>query len=127
MGAVRHPLGSNGTAADALKDRAREESLDTHLRGTEEVAGYHTQTIDGEIGHVDSCSSTSISRWRHATDGREKGASGLGGTEKLVGLVIESAPGYDELQFIAREYEARLYVHYSQPPYWLPENELHTD
>ena len=55
-GPAAYPMGSlqlSDTAADALKDRAREESLDSHLRSTQEVSGYHLETIDGEIGHVD--------------------------------------------------------------------------
>ena len=136
------PLGSNDTDADKLKARAREESLDTHLRSTEEVSGYHIETIDGEIGHVDGflidAEAWTIRYLEVATRNWWPGKKVLfspGWVERVSWLdsrvhvhlmreLIESAPAYDESQIINREYEAKLFFHYGQPPYWLPENEL---
>jgi hypothetical protein len=37
----------------ASADRSRVKPGDEHLSGTKEIAGFHLQAIDGEIGHVD--------------------------------------------------------------------------
>jgi hypothetical protein len=59
-GAMPDPiLASQRAAAEAEEaERARRvpaepESLDSHLRSTNEVTGYHIQAMDGEVGHVD--------------------------------------------------------------------------
>ena len=141
-GPAAYPMGSlqlSDTAADALKDRAREESLDSHLRSTQEVSGYHLETIDGEIGHVDGFV-IDIEAWairyvEVATRNWWPGKKVLfspGWVERVSWLdsrvhvhltreAIENAPGYDESKTITREYEARLFFHYGQAPYWLPE------
>jgi len=38
---------------EALADRVRRESADSHLRSAEAVTGYYIEASDGEIGHLD--------------------------------------------------------------------------
>src|SRR5208282_6010582 len=45
--------GSTNASAEAIPERVRSESPDSHLRSTEAVTGYHIEAVDGEIGHVD--------------------------------------------------------------------------
>jgi hypothetical protein len=40
------------TPKDALAEKIRRESMDSHLRSTGAVTGYHIEAEDGEIGHV---------------------------------------------------------------------------
>ena len=38
---------------EAMAERVRKESTDSHLRSSEAVTGYHIEATDGELGHVD--------------------------------------------------------------------------
>ena len=40
------------TPKDVLAEKIRRESMDSHLRSTGAVTGYHIEAMDGEIGHV---------------------------------------------------------------------------
>jgi hypothetical protein len=40
-------------STEAMAERIRRESKDSHLRSTEAVTGYNIEAADGEIGHVD--------------------------------------------------------------------------
>ena len=55
-GPAFYPAGladSQTASAEAMADRIRRESTDSHLRSTEAVTGYNIEATDGEIGHVD--------------------------------------------------------------------------
>jgi hypothetical protein len=55
-GPAFYPAGSvvpTIASTEAVADRIRRESTDSHLRSSEAVTGYHIEAVDGEIGHVD--------------------------------------------------------------------------
>jgi PRC-barrel domain len=55
-GPAYYPLGlavPTASSKEALADRIRRESMDSHLRSTEAITGYHIQATDGEIGHLE--------------------------------------------------------------------------
>ena len=126
---------------EALVDRIRTESTDSHLRSTEAVTGYHIEAADGEIGHVDGFvvddevwalryievatrnwwpgKKVLVSpRWIERVSWYE--------SKVYVGLsreAIKNGPEYIESMPITREYEGRLHSHYGRPPYWLHDAE----
>jgi hypothetical protein len=129
--------GSPNTSAEAIAERARKESPDSHLRSTEAVTGYRIEAADGEIGHVDGFvaddGAWAIRYLEVATRNWLPGKRVLvspawiervNWAESTVstGLTreaIKEAPEYIESRRITREYENRLYLHYGRPPYWL--------
>jgi hypothetical protein len=126
---------------EALADRIRKESTDSHLRSTEAVTGYHIEANDGEIGHVDGFvvddEAWALRYIEVATRNWWPGKKVLvspGWIERVnweesnvyVGLsreAIQKGPEYVESMRITREYEGRLYTHYGRPPYWLHDAE----
>ena len=122
---------------EALADKIRSESKDSHLRSTEAVMGYHIEAADGELGHV--CGflvddeAWAIRYIEVATRNWLPGKKVLfspawiervSWTDSRVctGLsreALRSAPEYFEPVRMTREYEDRLFLHYGQPPYWL--------
>jgi len=126
---------------EALSDRVRRESTDSHLRSAEVVTGYHMEAIDGEIGHLDGFvmddETWAIRYIEVATRNWWPGKKVLISPEWIervswtdskvyVGLsreAIKSGPEYVESIPITREYENKLYLHYGRPPYWIPEHE----
>jgi hypothetical protein len=131
------PEGSAST--DALDERIRRESTDSHLRSTDEVTGYHIEAADGEIGHVDGFivddAAWGIRYMEVATRNWWPGNKVLVSPEWIervswaeskvyVALsrdVIQNGPEYEDSMPITREYERRLHLHYGRPPYWLRE------
>jgi hypothetical protein len=127
--------------AEAVADRFRRESADSHLRSSEAVTGYHVEATDGEIGHVNGFllddEAWAIRYIEVATRNWWPGKKVLLSpawvdrvswldSKVYVGLsreAIQSAPEYVEPLAITREYEDRLYLHYGRPPYWLHEAE----
>jgi hypothetical protein len=125
---------------EALKDRVRKESADSHLRSAEGVTGYHVQATDGEIGHLDGFvidnETWAIRYIEVATRNWLPGKKVLvarGWIERVswmdskvyAGLsreAIKEAPEYLVSRPITREYESRLHEHYGRPPYWLHES-----
>lgn len=129
-------------SAEAMADRIREESTDSHLRSTEAVTGYYVEATDGEIGHVDGFvvddEAWAIRYIEVAT------RNWLPGKKVLVSPAwiervsweeskvyaslsqdaIKSCPEYLLSRPLTREYENRLYVHYGRTPYW-PQNAEH--
>jgi hypothetical protein len=121
---------------EALAERAKAESKDSHLRSTGAVSGYDIQAIDGEIGHV--CGfvlddeTWSIRYMEVATRNWWPGKKVLfapGWIQRIswmsskvhVGLTrqaIQSAPEYVDSTPITRDFEHRLFSHYGRPPYW---------
>jgi hypothetical protein len=126
---------------EAMADRVRRESADSHLRSSEAVIGYDIEAADGEIGHVDGFvvddEAWAIRYIEVATRNWWPGKKVLvspawiervSWTESkvCVGLsreAIKNGPEYAESMPITREYENRLYLHYGRPPYWLHEAE----
>jgi hypothetical protein len=53
-GPAFYPVGLEAPAVsmEAVADRVRRESADSHLRSTKAVTGYYIEAADGEIGHV---------------------------------------------------------------------------
>ena len=126
---------------EALADRIRKESTDSHLRSNEAVTGYHIDAADGEIGHVEGFvmddQSWAIRYIEVATRNWWPGKKVLVApswiqrvswmdSKVYVGLsreAIKEAPEFLESVPITRKYEDRLYLHYGQAPYWLREAE----
>jgi hypothetical protein len=127
--------------AEAIADRVRKESTDSHLRNAEEVQGYFIEASDGEIGHLDGFivddEAWAIRYIEVATRNWWPGKKVLvspawidrvswRNSKVYVGLsreLIRSGPEYAESTPINREYENQLYFHYGLPPYWLNEAE----
>ena len=128
---------SEKPSAEALAERARKESSDSHLRSTDAVTGYDIAAADGEIGHVDGFvvddEAWAIRYLEVATRNWLPGKKVLvspawiervswSDSKVYTGLireVIMDAPEYIESRKIDREYENRLYIHYGRPPYWM--------
>ena len=128
-------------SAEAVAERTRKESTDSHLRSADAVTGYHIHAADGEIGHVDGFvvddEAWAIRYIEVATRNWLPGKKVLVSpswiervswpTSKVyVGLsreAIKDAPEYIESSPITREYESQLYDHYGRPPYWLHDAE----
>jgi hypothetical protein len=143
-GPVFYPEGWSGSpqaSAEAMVERIRRESTDSHLRSSEAVTGYNIEATDGEIGHVDGFvvdeEPWAIRYIEVATRNWWPGKKVLvspawiervswAESKVYVGLsreAIKDAPEYVEPMPITREYENRLYFHYGRPPYWLNEAE----
>jgi len=131
-------LGSPVTAsAEAMAERVRGESPDSHLRSAEAVTGYHIEAVDGEIGHVVGFvledEAWAIRYIEAATRNWWPGKKVLVSpawiqqvswpeSKVYIGLsreTIQNGPEYVETTPITREYESRLHDHYGRPPYWL--------
>ena len=128
-------------STEAMAERIRKESTDSHLRSTEAVTGYNIEAVDGEIGHVDGFigddEAWAIRYIEVATRNWLPGKKVLispswiervswTASKVYVGLsreAIKDAPEYIESGPITREYESRLYDHYDRPPYWLHDAE----
>ena len=143
-GPAFYPAGlasSTSTSTQAMADRVRRESTDSHLRSTEAVTGYNIEAADGEIGHVDGFvvddEAWAIRYMEVATRNWWPGKKVLvspawiervSWTESkvYVGLsreTIRTGPEYIESRPVTREFENLLYSHYGRPPYWLHDAE----
>jgi hypothetical protein len=134
-----HPSGLAPTASPATAGGVYGESLDSHLRSTEAVTGYHIDATDGEIGHVDGFviddEAWAIRYVEVATRNWLPGKKVLvspdwiervswADSKVYVALsrdAIKEAPEYIVSRPLAREYEERLHLYYGRPPYWLRE------
>jgi hypothetical protein len=128
-------------STEAMAERIRRESTDSHLRSSEAVTGYVIEAADGEIGHVDGFvvddEAWAIRYIEVATRNWWPGKKVLVSpawiervswtTSKVhIGLsreAIKNCPEYADSTPITREYEDRLHLHYGRPPYWLHEAE----
>jgi sporulation protein YlmC with PRC-barrel domain len=112
------------------------KTWDSHLRGTNEVSGYHIQAKDGEIGHVVDFiiddetwairyliidtknwwpgKKVLVSpRWIEQVSWDE--------SKVFVDLSRESikqSPEYTEESLLTRDYETKLHQHYNRQGYW---------
>lgn len=123
----------------ALAERIRKASVDSHLRSTEAITGYHIDAKDGDIGHVARFlvddESWTIRYLEVATKNWWPGKKVLlapawvervSWAESKVYVAvtreaIQTCPEYVDSTPITREYENRLYFHYGRPPYWIEE------
>jgi hypothetical protein len=129
------------TEGEALRSRAGKESPDSHLRSTDEVAGYHIEATNGEIGHVKDFlvddESWAIRYLEVDTRNWWPGKKVLLSPQwidnvswpdskvyvNLTRETIQNGPEWDASTTITREYENRLYDYYDWSPYWTPESE----
>jgi len=116
---------------------AEDDSVNSHLRSSEEVSGYDIEASDGDIGHVDGFivddEAWAVRYIEIATRNWLPGKKVLLAPEwieriswegsKVYAAVskeaLQSAPEYIMSEPLTREYENRLYFHYGKPPYWL--------
>jgi len=126
-------------STEAMAQNAAQESMDSHLRCTEDITGYHVEASDGEIGHVDAFvvddQAWAIRYIEVATRNWWPGKKVLVSpafaervswedSKVCFGLTretIQSAPEYVDSARITRDYEEQLHSYYGWPPYWLPE------
>ncbi len=115
---------------------ASSEASDTHLRSTREVAGYHIQATDGEIGHLeDFLFDEETWEIRYAIVDTKNWWPGkkvllrpqwierVSWSEreiyvKMLRETIQKSPEWDANQPVSREYELRLHRHYGYAPDW---------
>lgn len=113
------------------------ESVESHLRSAQAVSGYDIEAADGEIGRVDGFviddEGWAIRYIEVATRKWWPGKkvlvsptwiervswSNCAVYTTLSREAIQSAPAFVESAPITREYEDKLYFHYSRLPYWL--------
>ena len=145
-GPVSYPMGLaippiTSTSKEALADKIRRASTDSHLRSNQAVTGYHIEAEDGEIGHVAGFvvddEAWAVRYLEVTTQNWWPGKKVLVSpawiqrvswidSKVYVGLyrdAIKTAPIFTESAPLTREYEDRLYVHYGRPPYWLHDAE----
>ena len=129
------------TPKEVLAEDVHLASMDSHLRSTGAVTGYHIVAMDGEIGHVAGFfmddESWAIRYIEVATRNWWPGKKVLfspAWIQKVswvdskvdVGLyrdAIQTAPLFVDSVRLTREYEDRLHSHYGRPPYWVHEEE----
>ncbi len=122
--------GGNDSAA------AQESYWDPHLRSTQDMAGYHIQAVDGEVGHVkDFIIDDQTWAIRYLVvetgtwlSGRQVLISppwieGVSWVESKVFVSLSqqqlrNAPEYSEQSLLDRTYEAALHDHYGRDRYW---------
>jgi uncharacterized protein YrrD len=127
--------------AEVHSREIQKESANSHLRSNQAVAGYHIESADGEIGHVEGFimddETWAIRYLEVATRNWWPGKKVLVApawiqrvsweqSKVYVGLsreTIKTGPEFVDSVPITREYEDRLYLHYGQPAYWMHEVE----
>lgn len=123
------------TEADSSLQNSKEEQ-ENHLRSTKEVAGYHIQAVDGEIGHVkDFIFDEDTWKLRYVVIDTKNWFSGkevLLSTEWVNDIhwqdrtvqvdikkdAIRNAPTYRPNEPISRKFEEDLHMHYDKTGYW---------
>lgn len=122
--------------ADAVDEQGEEENR--HLRSMEEVVGYEVAAKDGDAGTVSdfvintenwtiSYMMVDTSNWLQAerqvllapTWVEEIVWSTQQFSVDVTQELLEQSPEFDPADLIEREYEKRLYEHYSRRGYWL--------
>lgn len=135
-----------GTYPNPTRDREQwkepsksEKKWDSHLRSTRAVSGYHIQTLDGEIGHVEDFlidDETWAIRYliintRNWWPGKNvlispQWIERVSWNESTVFInlsrdAIKHSPEYTMESMLTRDYEAALHQHYNRPGYWAEE------
>ena len=116
-----------------------ESAWDPHLRSTHNVAGYHIQATDGEIGHVEDFviddETWAIRYLIVGTRNWWPGKKLLISTQWIERVswleskiffnvareAIKRSPAYTEASLLTRDYEAELHLHYNRHAYWVDE------
>ena len=125
---------------DKWKDHTQGgKAWDPNLRSTSAVNGYHIQTIDGEIGHVEDFIVDDetwairylITDTRNWWPGKKvlispKWIESVSWSESKVFVnltreTIKQSPEYTEESLITRDYETGLHRHYDRQGYWVDE------
>ncbi len=127
---------TGGPLMDPLPPPSKDPA-DLHLRSNQEVIGYHIESTDGEIGHLEGFvvedETWAIRYIEVATRNWWPGKKVLVSPAwiervswedskvyiELSREMIKYAPEYQESEPVTRQYEDRLYSHYGLPPYWL--------
>jgi predicted glycosyl hydrolase (DUF1957 family) len=118
------------------------DAWDSHLRSTDDVDGHNIQGLDGEIGHVEDFIVDDAS-WairylvintRNWWPGKKVLVApqwidrvSWAESKVFVGLsraAIKQSPKYTDQSLIDRDFETRLYGHYSRHGYWVDESAL---
>ncbi len=128
-------------SAEEVASSLHRATMDSHLRSTAAVIGYHMGAVDGEIGHLDGFilddDNWSVPYIEVATRNWWPGKKVLispawiesvswTDSKVYMGLTreaIQTGPEYDESKPITRAYENLLYFHYGRPPYWISDKE----
>jgi len=116
-----------------------DKAWDPHLRSTHEVAGYHIEAADGEIGHVEDFiiddETWAIRYLIVATQNWWPGKKVLVSPQwiervswheekvfvNLSREAIKQSPEYTEESLLTRDYETGLHRHYNRKGYWVDE------
>jgi hypothetical protein len=141
-GPVYYPDAVRTAPKDEVAERIKSKSIDSHLRSTKAVTGYHLEATNGELGHVDGFivddEAWALRYIEVATKNWWPGKKVLVSpawiervswedSKVYVDLsreAIQSAPEFLDFTQITRDYEHKLYSHYGRPPYWLHEAEF---
>ncbi len=115
---------------------------DAHLRSCRELAGYHIQALDGDIGHVEDILvedrtwairylTVNTSNWwgGHLVLISPQWVDQVSWSDSKVSVgltrqAVQEAPPYDPSVPLDRRHEAAVYEHYGRPGYW-PAHEHH--
>jgi sporulation protein YlmC with PRC-barrel domain len=132
-----------GPYPDIMRDREKwkisakaEKNWDPHLRSTQEVSGYHIQTADGEIGHIEDFILDDETWVIHYlivdTENWWPGKKVLI-SPQWIGRVswseskvffnlhretVKQSPEYTQDSLLTRNYEIELHRHYNFKGYW---------
>jgi sporulation protein YlmC with PRC-barrel domain len=116
------------------------KAWNAHLRSTSAVSGYHIQSSDGEIGHVDDFvldGETWAIRYlivdtRNWWPGKKvlispKWIESVSWDQSKVFVnlpreTVKKSPEYTEVTLLTRDYETRLHGHYNRQGYWIDES-----
>jgi len=118
------------------RSEARQRDNDPHLRSCKAVVGYHIETIDGEIGHVQGLLIdeeswairylvVSTSNWwlGHDVLVAPQWIKRVSWAEQSVSVhltrdALKQAPEFDPALPLTREMEIAVYKHYGRAGYW---------
>ena len=117
-----------------------QESADAHLRSCRELAGYHLQALDGDIGHVEDMlvddytwairylTVNTSNWWGHLVLISPQWVDGVSWSDSKVSVgltreAVQGAPPYDPSIPLDREHEEAIYRHYGRPRYWSVDTE----
>jgi len=136
-GAMPYPAAMEASTSRDLRDNSSENKGDPHLRSTKEIEGYNIKANDGEIGDVDDFI-VDDETWtiRYMIVDTNKWLPG--GRKVLISLhwikdinwlesevvvdldkdSIKGSPEYDSDSALNRQYEGKLFEHYSKKRYW---------
>jgi len=137
-GPVLHPADlSERTATAEARSVPKQESIDRHLRSTNEVNGYYIQAVDGEIGHVEDFlvdeETWSIRYMVVDTQNWWPGKKVLVSPQWIESIswkeskvhvdlsreTIKDGPEYDDSGPVTRQYEELLFGNHDRGGYWL--------